>query len=128
MWKYSSHTKTRDCYAEIKIVVSVYKSILSISQFCIAYLLYLIANPKVSIRFWNIDTRVIGVLACWNAEPWIMGIPVIGWKIKLLQKVIVGFLLYFRERLILWKSYITTKCPAYFLAELDTSIAFQQVV
>ena len=36
--------------------------------------------------------------------------------------MIVGFLRYFGERLILWKSYITTKCPAYFWAEIDTSI------
>ena len=55
-----------------------------------------------------------------------MGIPVIGWKIKLLQKVMVGFLLYFREKLIFCKSYITTKCSAYFLAEIDTSIALHK--
>ena len=38
----------------------------------------------------------------------------------------VGFLLYFREKLIFWKSYITTKCSAYFLAEIDTSIALHK--
>lgn len=70
LWKYSSHAKTRDCYAEIKIAVFVYKSIISMSQFCIPYLLYLIANPKVTIIFWNIDTRVIGVLACENETDW----------------------------------------------------------
>lgn len=125
----------------------MYKSILSTSQFCIPYLLYLIANPKVSIIFWNIDTRAIGVFACenetdwksdgcfancntlrqiWNAEPWIMGISVIGWKLKLLQKVIVGFLLYFGEKAYPLEIIHNHQMPCVFLAELDTSIALHK--